>query len=149
MYDLTYERAKELAEHLIAIGETTVYLHDDTGFDYSKVVRVEAGSTYRLSIPVNAYLIAEDAGLTLKLSFNYEGYRESGKGTSMFDREKLRDVMSKLPDAARASFVAILRDKVLPEMVKRGNEYREALMRQDDSTDCVRGLIAMVEEQAQ
>jgi len=142
MIDMTYARAIELAEHLIAIDQTTVYLRDDSFFPFDKVTGVESGSSYRLSGPSSCYLIAEDAGLIFKKSVEFEGRDANGRGVSLFERDRLRDVMMRLPDGARAKFARMLENEVLPGMQARTAEIREALNNQLDSEDCVRGLIS-------
>ena len=150
MLDLTYEQALENAEHLVALGETTIYLYRDRAgdFPYDKVTRVESGSTHRLSGPSSCYLFAEDAGLTFKLSVDFERPDANGRGVSLFDRDRLRALMLKLPDAARRSFAELLETEVMPGLVKRTREIRDALQEQADSEDCVRGLIAFAKEDA-
>lgn len=141
-FDMTYTKAIRLAEHLIAIGDTEVYLRDDEHFPWGKAVGVKSGSSYRLSGPSSCYIIAEDAGLTFKLSVEFEGRDANGRGVSLFDRDRLRTVMTRLPDLARAEFALMLENEVLPGMAKRSAEIREALNSQLDSEDCVRGLIS-------
>jgi hypothetical protein len=147
MLDLSYEQAIENADHLIALGETTVYLRrNETGFPYEKVTHVEAGAGWRLSGPSSCYLFAEDAGLTFKLSVDFEGPEANGRGVSLFDRDRLRGLMLRLPDAARQSFADLLETEVMPGMAKRTAEIRNSLLEQADSEDCVRGLIAFARE---
>lgn len=144
MYDLTYESAVKNAEHLLALGQTTVYLRDDNP-PWSRAVRVEAGSSYRFAGPTSCYVIAEEAGLELKWSVDFEGRDANGRGVSLFDRERLREVALKLPPSARKGFSALLKNEVLPDLEKRTAEIRDALNKQSDSEDCVRGLIAFSE----
>jgi hypothetical protein len=144
MLNLTYAEAIEKADHLIALGETTIYLYRDKaeGFPYDKVVSVETGSSYRLGGPSSCALIAADGGLTFRLNVDFEESDANGRGVSLFDRDRLRGVMLKLPPKARASFAAMLEGEVLKGLTERTNEIREALRAQADSEDCVRGLIA-------
>jgi hypothetical protein len=147
MIDLTVAEALEKADHLIALGETTVYLFRDAeGFPYDKVTRVEEGGTWRLGGPASCYLYAEQAGLTFKLSVDFEGRDANGRGVSLFDRDRLRDLFLKLPPAARNFFAEMLEGKCLPGLIERTNEIREALRAQADSEDCVRGLIAFARQ---
>jgi hypothetical protein len=149
MRDLTYRQAVAKAEHLIALGETDVYLYRDFGdFPYDNIVRVETGSSYRLNGPTSCYLIAEDAGLTFKVSVDFEGPEANGSGRSQFDADKLRELALKLPPPARAMFADMLAREVLPPLVERTNEYRKAMRQQADSEDCVRGLIAFAEQES-
>jgi hypothetical protein len=60
----------------------------------------------------------------------------------LFERDRLREVMRKLPPKARAKFAAMLSKEVLPGMEKRTAEIRDGLNKHVDSEDCVRGLIA-------
>jgi hypothetical protein len=147
MHDLTYSRALELAEHLKALDDTVVYVRDEEGFPFDKVSKVVSGSSYRLSGPSSCYLIAEEQGLTFKLNVEFEHRDANGRGVSLFDRIRLRELMLKLPDAARASFADMLAAEVMPGMAKRSEEIRQALLEQADSEDCVRGLIAFASRQ--
>ena len=150
MRNLTYSEAVAKAEHLIALGETDVYLYreDTADFPYDKIVEVKSGGTYRLNGPASCYLIAEDAGLTFKMSVDFEGPEANGSSRSQFDADRLRDLSLKLPPAARKMFADMLAREVLPPLVERTNEYRKAMRQQADSEDCVRGLIAFAEQEA-
>lgn len=148
IYDLTYADAVAKAEHLTALGETTVYLRSDEGFPYDKVERVEAGSTYRLNGPTGCYLIANDRGLTFRLSVDFEPPEANGRGVSMFDRDRLRDVMLRLAPGGREAFADMLAGEVMAKMQERTRDLRSALQSQTDSEDCIRGLIAFAREPA-
>lgn len=144
MYDMTYESAVKNAHHLIALGQTKVYLRDGE-MPWDKAVRVETGSSYRFNGPTSCYFIAEEGGLELKWSVDFEQRDASGRGVSLFDRERLRDVALKVRPSVRSAFAELLREAVLPDLQKRTGEIREALNQQTDSEDCVRGLIAFAE----
>lgn len=147
MKELTYSRAIEVAEHLIAIGQTEVYLYRASpDFPWDKVVRVEAGSSYRLSGPTSCRLIAEDHGLTFSWTVDFESTDANGTGTSKFDRELLRGLMVRLPIGARENFAHMLENIVLPPLQQRSAEILNAYNQQRDSEDCVRGLIAFARE---
>lgn len=144
--DLTYAEAVEKREHLIAIGMTDVSLWKEPDDRlWPKVVRVTEGGTHRLSGPVSARFYAEDAGLTFTWSVDFEQQDANGRGVALFDRDRLRDVVRRLPSDARGQFAAMLREKVLPGLKKRTAEIREALNSQQDSEDCVAGLISFAE----
>jgi hypothetical protein len=145
--DLTYADAIAKAKHLIALGQTTVYLYRCGDFPYDKVTAVEAGSSYRLGGPSSCYLIVEEAGLTLKVNVDFEQSDANGRGVSMFDRSRLRELMLKLSPAGRTGFAKLLETECLPGLAKRAAEIRESLLAQADSEDCVRGLIEVAREQ--
>jgi hypothetical protein len=144
---MTYAEAIEKADAIKLIGDTTIYLNrsDDT-LPWGKVIKVEDGSSWRLSGPSSAYMIAEDQGLTFKWSVEFEGLDANGRSVSQFDRPRLRDVMLKLPAPARISFADMLEKQVLSAIRTRSAEYRLALNTNVDSEDCVRGLIAFARE---
>jgi hypothetical protein len=148
MQNMTYAKAIENAAHLIAIGQTEIYLwrDDADGFPWDKVTSVTSGSSYRLNGPSDMRVTAEDAGLSFSLSVDFEQRDANGRGVSLFDRERLRDVSMKLPPAARAQFATMLANEVLAPMAARTAEIRQALNSQLDSEDCVRGLIAFAEQ---
>ena len=148
MFDMTYADAIEKAEHLIALDQTAVYLRGDADFPFDKAIDVVSGSSYRLSGPSSAYIIAQDGGLQFKLNVEFEGRDANGRGVSLFDRDRLRELMMKLPAPARKKFADMLAGEVLSGMMKRTQEIREALRAQADSEDCVRGLIAFAEQPA-
>lgn len=150
MRDLTIAEALAKRDHLIALEQTDIWLYREAEaeFPYDKVTRVEAGSTHRLSGPSSAALFAEIDGLTFRISIDFEGRDANGKGVSLFDRSRLRDVMRRLPAAGRAQFAKMLEDEVMPGMKRRTAEIRDALNEQQDSEDCVYGLIAFAEETA-
>jgi hypothetical protein len=142
--EMTYEKALENAKHLIALGQTTVYLRDG---NYPWVIAsdVEAGGAYRFNGPSGVYILAKAEGLTFKWNVDFEKREANGQGYSLFDRERLREVAMKLPEAARKKFAKFLRDAVMPDLEKRTGELRDAMNKQIDSEDCVRGLIAFAE----
>jgi hypothetical protein len=144
MYDLTYEQALKHAEHLTALGQTTVYLRDGN-YPWAIASDVEAGGSYRFNGPAGVYIIAKVRGLTFKWNVEFEKRDANGKGYSLFDRERLRDVAMKLPEPARDAFAKFLREQVMPDLEKRTAELRAAMNQQIDSEDCVRGLIAFAE----
>lgn len=141
MLDLTYKAAVENAAHLIALGDTTVYLYRDAEFPWEKATSVTSGNGYRLNGPSSAYVIAEDAGLTFKLNVEFEGRDANGRGVSLFDRDRLRTVAMKLPAPARKAFADMLEREVLGALTERSEELRASMNAQLDSEDCVRGLI--------
>lgn len=131
------------AEHYIALGQTEIYLDsDDPDLPWSDVTKIEAGGGYRLNGPIGFYCTAKKDGLTLKWSVDFESRDANGKGYSLFDRDRLRQTMQKLPPEARKSLALFLEKEVLPGVEKNTAEWREMLNRQVDSEDCVRGLIA-------
>jgi hypothetical protein len=145
--NLTYTEAMKKAEHLKALGQTTIYIHREAAdFPYGKVTNVEAGSSWRLGGPSSCYLIAEDGGLTFKLNVDFEGRDANGRGVSLFDRDKLREMFVRLPSVARQAFADLLESECLPSLAKRRSELQAALNDQADSEDCVRGLIMFARE---
>lgn len=144
----TYTQAVEKAAHFIALNQTTVHIDDaapDTPWD--RAHSIECGGSYRFNGPTNFYVIAEAAGLTFKWSVDMEGRDANGRGVTLFDRDRLREVARKLPFVARIELAAFFQDKVMPDLKKRTAELREAMNKQIDSEDCVRGLIAFFEEE--
>lgn len=148
MFDLTYAEAIEKAEHLKALGQTTIYLYREKqdGFPFDKVTRVEEGNSWRSGMPTSCYLIAEVDGLSFKLNFDFEPASANGASTHQLARDKMRELFSKLPAAAQRSFADLLESKCLPAMAERRAEYLAALNKQADSEDCVRGLIALAHQ---
>lgn len=144
MYDMTYTEALEKADALKLLGQTDVYIRDRSAadFPYDKVTRVEAGNSYRLSGPSSCYLMFEENGLLFRFNVEFESRYANGKGVSLFDRDRLRDVANKLSPAGRVAFAKMLESEVLRPLAERTEEYRKALRQQADSEDCVRGIIA-------
>ncbi len=145
MADMTYAEAIEKQEHLIALGQTTIYLRQDP-FPWEKATLVETSGLCRFDGPVGCYVIAEVGPLTFKWVVDFEGRDANGQGVSLFERDRLREVMRKLPKMARRSFADMLRTSVLPDLKKRTAELRDALNKQADSEDCVAGLIRFAED---
>lgn len=147
--DMTYEQALAKKEHLIALGRTDVYLYnrDDTGYrPWDKATDIEAGGGYRLNGPIGVRIIAEVDGLKFSWSVDFEKREANGHSYSMFDRDRLREIMRKLPTSTRRKFGRFLANEVLPCLEKTTAEWRERLNMQVDSEDCVRGLIAFAGE---
>lgn len=153
MLDMTYKKAIELKDNLLAIGEDTIWLRGGmkSGRDelpWSLVTRVESGSTWRLDMPASVSFIAEQDGLTFRWSMDLEERDANGRGVSMFDRENIRFAMMVLNPEARVHFTAWFQHVVLPGLMKRTAAIRASLSAQLDSEDCVRGLIAFASEVA-
>lgn len=146
IFDMTYAEAIEKAKHLIAVGSTTIHLRSDVGFPYDKVSKVEEGGGWRLVGPSSCYLIVQESGLKFKLDVDFEERDANGRGVSLFNRPHLREVMRKLPTAARKAFADLLETKCLPKMAENTASLRDALNANADSEDCVRGLIAFARE---
>lgn len=142
--DMTYEFALKNAHHLIALGQTTVYLRDDN-VPWVVASDVEVGGAYRFNGPIGMYVIAKVEGLTFKWNVDFERREANGLGYSLFDRDRLRDVAMRLPIETRRKFADLLRTKVMPDLERRTAELRESMNKQIDSEDCVRGLIAFAE----
>lgn len=153
MHDLTYKKALELKEHLLAIGETSIYLRcgpelSQDDLPWSKVTKVENGSSWRLDMPSSVRFIVDEAGLTFQWSMDLEKRDASGRGVHMFDRERIRFVTTILSSTGRVLFVGWLQRMALPALKARTAEIRHALSVQLDSEDCIRGLIAFASEVA-
>lgn len=142
-YHKSLQEVLKNAAHYVALGDTTIFLDDDDpDLPWGEVSAIEEGNGYRLHGPTGFRCVAKRDGLTLKWHVDFEGREANGKGYSMFDRERMRRVMSMLPLKARAELAAFMESKVLPGVTKITAEWREALNKQLDSEDCVRGLIA-------
>lgn len=140
---MTFKRALELAEPLKQVGSADVYLDDDDpDLPWDLVSGVEAGCAYRLGAPAGVkFTVEHPTGLTFRWEVRFENRDANGHGISLFDRSRLREVMMKLPAAARKRFVAFLDAEVLPALRKSSDELRNAMNAQIDSEECVRGLI--------
>jgi hypothetical protein len=143
LHDMTRAEALEKADALKSLNQIDVYLCDASDFPWSNVTDVEGGGSYRFSGPCGLYLIAEENGLRFKLNFDFEGRDANGRRVSLFDRDRLRDLVLKLPLAIRPKLAKFMREKVLPDLEKRTAEVRDVMNKQWDSEDCVRGIIAL------
>lgn len=140
--ETTYKDAIAKAAHYIAIGQTRIWLNaSDPDLPWHLVDVVGAAGSYRFNGPASVRLTAHEAGLELHWYVDFEGRDSNGMGFSLFDRDRLRGVMMKLPRSTRIKFAAFLENEVLPDLQKRTDEMREAMNKQNDSEDCVRGLI--------
>lgn len=142
--DMTYDFALTHADHLIALGQTTIYLRDEN-VPWVAASDVEVSGSYRFNGPTGMYVIAKVGGLTFKWNVDFEKREANGHGYSLFDRGRLREVGQRLPESARLKFALLLRKQVFPDLQKRTNELRDAMNKQIDSEDCVYGLISFLE----
>lgn len=141
LHDVSYADAVRNAEHYLAIGKTKIYLYGEDG-PWNNVTDISAGGSYRLNGPASVRLEAPDpCGLTFTWSVDFEASDANGRGTNLFDRDKLRDLARRLPAPARRAFAEFLRNEVLPGVRKTTGEIRAALNKQQDSEDCLLGLI--------
>lgn len=138
---MTYQSAVEKADHLIALGETEIFIDATGDVPWTKVVGIKAGGAYRFNGPTGVWIVAQDHGLTFKWTVDFEGRDANGRGVSLFDRPRLRDTIMRLPPDVRPAFAKFLSEAVLPDLMKRTQELRESMNEQMDSEDCVRGLI--------
>lgn len=143
LHNMTRAEALENAIALKALKHTDVYLRDSADFPWDRVTGIEEGGAYRFSGPSGLYIVAEEDGLRFKLNFDFEGPDANGRGVSLFDRDRLRDLVMKLPPSVRPKLAKFMRDKVLLDLEKRTSELRDAMNKQWDSEDCVRGIIAL------
>lgn len=151
MSEKTYKRAIDLAEHYVAIGQTEIYLYDrDEEIPselWALVYSAEEGGSWRLNGPAGVRFHANHpSGLTFKWTVDFESPDANGSGVSQFDREKLRDVIMKLPADGVKSFARMLEHSVLPPLKQRTEELRAAMNKQIDSYDCALGLVAYAKE---
>ena len=143
---MSYQDAIDKAEHLLAVGQDLVFLDREDTPPWDKADSVEKGCGYRLDIPTGCYVIAHAAGLTFKWSIEFEKRDANGRGISVFDRDRMREVAMKMPPKVRQQFADLLAQEILPNMEKRTREIRDAINEQLDTEDCVRGLIAFASE---
>ena len=148
MLDIKYKDAIAKAAFLKELGVDRVYLDADDEKPWAHITKVEAGSSYRLNVPVSVRFTAQEAGLSFSWSVDMEARDANGTGVSSFDRDALRVLVSKLGPIARSALSSMLQHEVLAKLTERTNEIRAALNKQADSEDCVRGIIAFVEAQA-
>lgn len=128
--------------HYVALGQTDIFLEEsDPDLPWSEVVRVEAGGGYRLNGPTGFRCIAERDGLTFNWSVDFETREANGASVHLFDRDRMRMTMQKLPPKARKALADFMEKQVLPGVEKVTTEWRGYLNKQLDSEDCVRGLI--------
>jgi hypothetical protein len=131
------------AEHYAAIGQTDIWLDEnDPDLPWADVVEVSASGSYRLNGPNGFRCVAKRDGLTLQWSVDFETRGANGASVHMFDRDKLRAVMMRMPAPIRQKLATWMEAEVMPGIEKTTAEWREYLNRQLDSEDCVRGLIA-------
>jgi len=145
IWNKPYEWVKENTTHLAAVGETDILIDAATA-PWDKATKVVSGGAHRFCGPVGIYVVAQEGPITIRWSVDFEYRDANGKGVSLFERDRLRDVMRKLPPKARQSFADFLSAEVMPDLEKRTGEIREALNKQSDSEDCVRGLIAFASQ---
>lgn len=149
MTDLGFDDCVRLAEHFKAIGQTKIFLHDMTGRKdrpWQFVTKVETGCGYRLGVPTGVTLEAEHpCGLTFDWSVDFEDFGASGTGTNKFDPNAVMGLAAKLPKAAQTQLARLLRDKYRPEISKRLDEIRGAMLTQHQSLTAVDETIVMIE----
>lgn len=148
MHNLNYDQAVKNAPHLIALGDSVVYLHDDQeNFPWHLVNEIESGCGFRLNGPTGFYAIAKDpSGLTFKLSVEMEERSASGSSVNQFDGAKLKDIARKLPPQGKKALATFFKEKVLPEVSKRTIEWRSYLNKQEDSEAYVRTILSFTEQ---
>lgn len=143
----TLADALDKRDALDALGQEAWVKDDAPDLPWKLIHTVESGAEYRLNGPVGIRLIATVNSLNVHWHVNFERREANGTGRSDFDREHLRDVIMQMKPLMRHRFALFLREHVLSGLLKTTTEIRNALNKQLDSEDCVRGLIAYANEE--
>ena len=141
-FDMTYTEALKKADALKELGEIRVVLARTDTPAWDVITRVEIRSSGWRGVPSSMYVVAEVSGLTLLWNIEFEPRDANGSGRHQWNIPYLRDIVAKMRPEARLSFAGVISDKVLPEMMKRTNEYREYLRIQEASELGARSLLA-------
>lgn len=122
----TWKQYADLAQNYKAIGQTEIWLMRDQEAPWHLVTSMEDGASYRLSIPVSISLSAQDpvSGLTFNWSLDIEKREANGRGSYMFDVERLRSVREQLPQNMRARFHDLLAVGAMAAR-KQADEYQK------------------------
>ena len=147
----SFTECVELAEHYLAIGEATIWLHDDAADDvpWHLITSVEGGALHRLSAPASATVIAEhESGLRFRWSFDFEDAEANGSGQHRFSFERMVGAALRMSDGARAQFADFLMREVEPALVEREREIQGALLRERESLVILRSIASAVGQKA-
>lgn len=119
MLDMTYAQATAKAAALKEIGQGVVYLRKEDDLPWHLATHCESGSSYRLNIPVSAWVHAFDpeTGLAFRWSLDLEGHGANGASTYEINVKGCRKAMQKMP--------AIARDSLREWLMAAANAVRE------------------------
>lgn len=147
MTNLSFAECVKLAEHFKAIGQHSVYLHETkAGVPWQHVTKVEAGCGYRLGVPTGVSLTAEHpCGLVFNWSVDFEDFGANGTGVNQFDPAAVMGLAAMLPKSAQKQLASVLRDNVRPEVSKRLDEIRGAMLTQHQSLNAIDETLILID----
>jgi len=123
MKDWTYEEATKQADHLLAIGETEIFLH--TNPPWKIATKCEPGGSHRLDLPTTVWFSGQDpkTGLDFRWSLDIEKDTANGKDYYEIDVERIRYALRELRGYALLGFRTYLAD-CLKKVMEKGNEIQ-------------------------
>jgi hypothetical protein len=148
MLGQTFAKAMANADAFKAIGQKRIYLSDlddnPENFPWGNVTSIESGNLHGWTGVRSINLIAEmDNGLSFHWSVEFSEREGRDKDfMSYFDRDRLIDVMTKLPVAARVQFANFLVSDVVPKLDEVTNKVRTDLGALQSGQATVATLIA-------
>lgn len=130
MMDLTYNQAKSKAAALRELGQSEVYVRDDSP-PWHIADTCEPGGTHRLDMAVSARFAGTcpDTGLRIRWTFDLEPRTANGASEFVIDVEACRRVTRGLRGEALTAWRSYLSDSS-KKVRARGTEYQNAANRQ-------------------
>lgn len=122
-----------------AIGQTRIYLYDGSVFPWEHVTKVEPGGSHRIDISTSVRLTAHIGGLEFSWSFDIEDRDANGKGHYEINVGKCREILGKIPDAARAQLREYFAE-CAGKVQEKGQEWQKIADRQKRDADLLHSL---------
>lgn len=144
MIDLSerpWQETAEKADSCIALGMTSIYLYNrGNDFPWHLASDCEEGGSHRLDIATSVRFKGKhESGLEFSWSFDIERDDANGSSEYRIDRDRVADVMSKLPTKTVKKFGLYLAD-CAAKIQKRGDEYQRSAERQFSDAHLLRVL---------
>jgi hypothetical protein len=134
-----YREVLKKADAYKAIGQTRVYLGDGSVFPWDSVTKVEPGCSIRMEMATGVRLSAEVGGLQFEWSVDIEKREANGKGYFEIDVGICREILSKLPTAARQQLRTYFAE-CAGKVQEKGQEWQQIADRQKRAADLLHSL---------
>lgn len=136
---LDYRDALKKADAYKAIGQTRIYLYDGSVYPWEHVSKVEPGGSHRLDIATSVRFAAVIDGLEFNWSWDIEDRSANGKGYYEINVGACREVMGKVPEAARQQLREYFAE-CAGKVQEKGQEWQRLADRQKRDADVLHSL---------
>lgn len=136
---LDYRECLKKADAYKAIGRTRIYLYDGSVVPWKHATKVEPGGSHRLDMATSVRFEADIDGLQFCWSMDVEQNSANGKGHYEINVGLCREVLGKIPEAARAQLRTYFAE-CAGKVQEKGQEWQKIADRQKRDADILHSL---------